>query len=225
MIRRLVALFALSAIALPLVTQAQTQWTEGKNYFTITPTLRTSVPAGKVEVTEVFSYGCPHCSQFRPVVKQLKAALPPNAVLTLVPASFNPAEDWPMFQRAYVTAQALGIADRAHDGIFDAIWKSGELAVLDPQTNRIKSPLPSIEDAARVYNRLSGVPADRFLAVSQSFAVEVKMKADDAYVLHGQVDSTPTIVVNGKYRLNTESAGGADQVIQLVKFLVNKESH
>ena len=55
--------------------------------------------------------------------------------------------------------------------------------------------------------------------------VEVKMKADDAYLLHGQVDSTPTIVVNGKYRLTTETAGGADQVVQLVKFLVNKESH
>jgi len=51
------------------------------------------------------------------------------------------------------------------------------------------------------------------------------MKADDAYVLHGQVDSTPTIVVNGKYRLNAESAGGATQVLQLVKFLVAKESH
>ena len=159
MIRRLVALFALSAVALPLVTQAQTQWTEGRNYFTITPALRTSVPPGKVEVTEVFSYACPHCAQFRPVAKQLKAALPPNAVFTLVPALFNPAEDWPMFQRAYVTAEALGIAERTHDGIFDAIWKSGELAVVDPQTNRIKSPAPSIEDAARVYNRLSGVPS------------------------------------------------------------------
>jgi thiol:disulfide interchange protein DsbA len=59
----------------------------------------------------------------------------------------------------------------------------------------------------------------------RAFAVEVKMKADDAYVLHGQVDSTPTIVVNGKYRLGTESAGGATQVLQLVKYLVAKESH
>jgi thiol:disulfide interchange protein DsbA len=221
---RLVALLALAATALPLVASAQT-WTEGKNYFTIVPSLHTSVPAGKVEVTEVFSYGCPHCSEFRPVMKQLKASLPPNAVITFIPASFNPAEDWPMLQRAYVTAEALGVADRAHDGIFDAIWKSGELAVLDLQTNRIKSPLPSIQDAAKVYNKLTGVAVDRFVAVSQSFAVEVKMKADDAYVLHGQVDSTPTLVVNGKYRLNTESAGGANQVLQLVKFLVDKESH
>jgi protein dithiol oxidoreductase (disulfide-forming) len=207
------------------LASAQTQWTEGKNYFTVTPALHTSAPAGKIEVTEVFSYACPHCSQFRPVVKQLKASMPPNVVFTMVPASFNPSEDWPMFQRAYVTAEALGIAERANDGIFDAVWKSGELAVVDPQTNRLKSPAPSIQDAARVYNKLTGVPVDKFLAVSQSFAVEVKMKADDAYLLHGQVDSTPTLVVNGKYRLTTETAGGADQVVQLVKFLVNKESH
>src|SRR5580692_12351739 len=225
MIRPLAVLVTFAVTALPLMASAQTPWTEGKNYFLITPALHTNVPAGKVEVTEVFSYACPHCSEFRPVVKQLRAALPPNAVFTLVPASFNPAEDWPMFQRAYVTADALGIADRAHEGIFDAIWRSGELAVVDLQTNRIKSPAPTIEDAATVYNKLTGIPVDKFLAVSQSFTVEVKMKADDAYVLHGQVDSTPTIVVNGKYRLNTDSAGGANQVLQLVKYLVARESH
>jgi protein dithiol oxidoreductase (disulfide-forming) len=225
MSRSLVALFALVTTALPLLAPAQTQWTEGKNYFSITPALHTSAPPGKVEVTEVFSYGCPHCSQFRPVVKQLKASLPPNVVFTMLPASFNPSEDWPMFQRAYVTAEALGIAERANDGIFDAVWKSGELAVVDLQTNRLKNPQPTIQDAARVYNKLTGIPIDKFLAVSQSFAVEVKMKADDAFMLHGEVDSTPTIVVNGKYRLTTETAGGADQVVQLVKFLVAKESH
>jgi thiol:disulfide interchange protein DsbA len=225
MIRPLAVLFTFALAALPVMASAQTPWTEGKNYFLITPTLHTSVPAGKIEVTEVFSYGCPHCSEFRPVMKQLKAGLPPNAVLTLIPASFNPSEDWPMLQRAYVTAEALGIADRAHDGIFDAIWKSGELAVVDLQTNRIKNPAPTIDDAARVYNKLTGIAVDKFVAVSQSFTVDVKMKADDAYVLHGQVDSTPTIVVNGKYRLNVESAGGATQVLQLVKYLVAKESH
>jgi protein dithiol oxidoreductase (disulfide-forming) len=223
--RIFVALLALAASVVPLPASAQTQWTEGKNYFAITPALHTSVPPGKVEVTEVFSYGCPHCSEFQPVAAHLKAALPPNAVFTLVPASFSPAEDWPMFQRAYVTAEMLGIADRTHQAIFDAIWKSGELAVLDPQTNRVKIPLPSIQDAARVYNKLTGVPIDKFLQVSQSFAVEVRMKADDAYLLHGLIDSTPTMVVNGKYRVTPESAGGIDQTLQLVKFLVNKESH
>jgi len=218
------ALSLLLAAAAPLAS-AQNTWTEGHDYFQIVPALHTSAPPGKVVVTEVFSYGCPHCSEFRPVIKQLKAELPPNAVFEMIPASFNPSEDWPMLQRAYVTAEALGVAEKANDGIFDAVWKSGELAVVDPQTNRIKSPAPTIQDAARVYHKLTGVPVDKFLAVSQSFAVEVKMKADDAFVLHGQVDSTPTIVVNGKYRLNTTSAGGANQVLQLVKYLVQKESH
>ena len=225
MIPRLLALFTLAATALPLVASGQTPWIEGRQYFAVIPNLQTTVPAGKVEVTEVFSYGCPHCSEFRPVIKQLKAALPPNAQFVMRPASFNPAEDWPMFQRAFVTAEILGVAEQANDGIFDAIWKGGPLAIVDPGSNRIKNPLPSIQDAARVYNKLTGVPVDKFVAVSQSFAVEVKMKADDAYVLHGQVDSTPTIIVNGKYRLNTESAGGATQVLQLVKYLVDKETH
>jgi thiol:disulfide interchange protein DsbA len=225
MIRPTAVLATFALTALPLLASAQTTWTEGKNYFLITPALHTNVPAGKIEVTEVFSYACPHCSEFQPVIKQLKADLPSNVVFTLVPASFNPSEDWPMFQRAYVTADALGIADRAHQGIFDAVWKSGELAVADPQTNRLKNPAPTIQDAAKVYNKLTGIPVDKFLAVSQSFTVAVKMKADDAYVLHGQVDSTPTIIVNGKYRFNTEAAGGATQTLQLVKFLVAKESH
>jgi thiol:disulfide interchange protein DsbA len=225
MSRRVTLLFTLAASALPLLAAGQQPWTEGTNYFLVVPALATSVPAGKVEVTEVFSYACPHCSEFRPVVKELKAALPPNAVFTQRPASFNATEDWPMFQRAYVTAEVLGVAERANDGIFDAVWKSGELAVVDPQTNRLRSPLPSIEDAAKVYNKLTGVAVEKFMAVSQSFAVEVKMKADDAYVLHGQVDSTPTIIVNGKYRLNATSAGGATQLLQLVKFLVANESH
>ena len=225
MTRHLVTLFALATTAAPLLASAQTQWTEDKNYFIITPSLHTTAPPGKVEVTEVFSYGCPHCSEFRPVIKQLRASLPANAVLTMLPASFNQSEDWPMFQRAYVTAEALGVAERANDGIFDAVWKSGELAVVDLQTNRLKNPQPTIQDAAKVYSKLTGVAVDKFLTVSQSFAVEVKMKADDAYLMHGQIDSTPTLVVNGKYRLTTQSAGSADQVVQLVKFLVNKESH
>ena len=122
--RRFVALLALTVTLVPVLALAQTQWAEGRNYFTITPALRTSVPPGKVEVTEVFSYGCPHCSEFQPVAAHLKTALPPNVVFNLVPASFSAAEDWPMFQRAYVTAELLGIAERTHQAIFDAIWKT-----------------------------------------------------------------------------------------------------
>ena len=226
MIRRLLALLALATLLPTAHAQAPApaQWVEGRNYFTINPQLRTSVPAGKVEVVEVFSYGCPHCSNFRPVIKQMKAALPANAQLVFIPASFNPGESWPLFQRAYATAEILGVADKVHEATFDAVWKTGELAVVDQSTGRIKSPAPTINDVARLYNKVAGVPMDKFIEVSNSFAVGVKMKADDTFIMHALVDSTPTMVVNGKYRITLESAGGADQMLQVVKYLVQKES-
>jgi thiol:disulfide interchange protein DsbA len=199
-------------------------WTEGVNYFLISPPHPTSMPAGKVEVTEVFSYACPACNLFVPTMHKLKTGLPSNAVIDFLPASFNPSEDWPMFQLAYFTAQTLGVADQTHDAMFNAVWQGGDLAVIDPGSGRPKSRLPTIEDAAKFYKVQAGVPADKFVATSKSFAVDVKVRAAEGLIQAYRVDRTPTIVVNGKYRLHTESAGGNDQLIELVKWLVAKES-
>ncbi len=68
------------------------------------------------------------------------------------------------------------------------------------------------------------MPVDKFVATAKSFTVSVKMKASDALVLAYHVDRTPTLVVNGKYRLNVESAGGPNQVIDLINYLVAKET-
>src|SRR5689334_12333557 len=136
---RTVQLTALFALALTSITHAAT-WTEGVNYYAVSPAQATNVPAGKIEVAEVFSYACPFCAQFNPMVKQLQASLPANAQMVYVPASFNPGEDWPAFQRATCAAQMLGILDKTHDKVFDAVWKTGELAIADPQTHQIKRP-------------------------------------------------------------------------------------
>src|SRR5262245_22390856 len=125
--------------------QAATTWKEGQHYFRIQSMKRTSVPAGTVEVMEVFSYGCIACNRFLPVANRLAASLPPNAKMVYLPASFNPTEAWPMFQRAYVTAQALGVADKTHEAMFDAIWKTGELGISDATTHQLKKTLPTIQ--------------------------------------------------------------------------------
>jgi len=201
-----------------------TQWEAGKNYFVIDPPQPTS-SGDKIEVTEVFSYGCPACNFSYAAVDKLKKDLPANAVMNYVPASFNPAEDWPMFQRAYLAAKALGVADKTHDAMFDAVWKSGELATMDKATNRLKNPQPSIEDAAKWYAKNSGIKAEDFLATANSFTINTRMKQADAYVKATGVDQTPTIIVNGKYRLTTVSAGGDwSKAEQLVLYLVRKES-
>ena len=203
---------------------ADTTWTAGVNYFLIEPARPTSMPPGKVEVTEVFSYGCPACNAFLPTMRQLKQSLPANAVLDYVPAAFQTAEDWPMFQQAYITAQALGVADKAHEAMFDAIWKTGELAIMDPNTQTLKAKQPSIEDAAKFYARQTGVPVATFLNMAKSMSVDMKIKGDDDLMIQYRIDRTPTIIVNGKYRLQVESAGGEDKLVELVNWLVAKES-
>jgi thiol:disulfide interchange protein DsbA len=199
-------------------------WKQGINYFLVTPTQQTNVAAGKIEVLEVFSYGCPACNSFLPTMQKLKAALPANAQIAYLPASFIPVEDWPMFQRAFFAAQSLGVVDRTHDAVFDAVWKTGELSIYDPATRRLKNPLPSIDDAAKFYASHAGVKREEFLNVARSFSVDTKMSAADRQVIVSKADRTPTIVVNGKYRLHAESAGGEPQLIDLVKWLVAKES-
>jgi thiol:disulfide interchange protein DsbA len=218
------ALAAVLTLSICAPLQSAPTWTEGVNYFLINPARPPSMPPGKVEVTEVFSYACPACNIFVPTMHKLKASLPPNAVFDFLPASFNPSEDWPMFQLAYVTAQTLGVADQTHDAMFDAVWQSGDLAVIDPATHSIKSRLPTIEDAAKFYQAKAGVPIDKFLATAKGFTVDIKVRAAEGLVQAYRIDRTPTIVVNGKYRLHTESAGGNDQLVELVKWLVAKES-
>ena len=212
------------AVILMPVSQAAQTWTEGENYQVLDPVQRTNVKAGKVEVMEVFSYGCVACNAFQPVMAALEHNLPANAQMVFLPASFLPQEDWQMLQRAYFTAQALGISTRTHQAIFDAVWKTGELAISDPVTHRLKSPLPSIEDAAKCYERLTGVKAGVFLATAKSFGIDLKMRAADTQVGAMQIPGTPCIVVNGKYRINMDSLRSQDDLIGIVRYLVAKES-
>ena len=199
-------------------------WVAGKHYSVIPQAQRTNVAPGKVEVMEVFSYGCPACNTFRPTMKKLQASLPPNAQLVYLPASWNAAEAWPMFQRAYLTAQSLGVAEKAHDSMFEAIWTTGELGISDPQTRRLKTKLPTIDDAAKFYQRVAGVKAADFVNASKSFGVDLKMRQADSQIVAMQVTGTPTLVVNGKYRVNNENLKTADEVIELVRFLVARET-
>lgn len=224
---RLLACLSFTAVLAAPIAQAQalpgapTPWKEGTHYSLIEPALQPGeAAAGKIEVTEVFSYGCPACNFFHPLVDKLKKALPANAVMTYVPASFNPSEDWVMFQRAYLTALTLGIADKSHDAMFDAVWKpNAPLAIMNPDGRTLKQPLPSIEDAAKFYAQY-GVKAEDFVATANSFAINAKMKRSDAFVKSSGTESTPTIVVGGKYRFTTNSAGGEDKVVPLALYLI-----
>ena len=199
-------------------------WVEGRNYFLIENLPTTAQPAGKGTVTEVFSYGCPACWEFAPIARKLKASLPPGVTMNYVPASFIAAEGWPMFQRAYLAAKIMDIADKNHDAMFEAIWKTGEIPLMDPSTGRPRNPLPTIEDVAKFYAKRSNIKVADFVATANSMTVALQMKDADAYIRRNLVDRTPTIIVNGKYRMDPSTAGGMTELIELVNWvLANKK--
>jgi thiol:disulfide interchange protein DsbA len=204
------------------VRAAPARWVEGTDYIVLERPQATTVPAGKVEVMEIFSYACPFCDKFQPVIDRVEHSLPHYAQMVFLPASFNPSEDWPMFQQAYFAAQSLGIANRTHQAIYDAVWKTGELATVDPATNEIKQPVPSLEDVARYYSKLTGVSVQKFVTTARSFGVATEMREADAQITAMQVPGTPCIVVAGKYRVNMDSMHSMDDVVNVVKYLVVK---
>jgi protein dithiol oxidoreductase (disulfide-forming) len=210
------------AAAAPFVDNGK--WVEGKNYFVIEPAQPTSHP-GKIEVTEVFSYACPACNGFHSTADQIAKSLPPNAVMNYLAASFRPDENWPVFQRAFYAAQALGVVDKTHDAMFDANWKTGELATYDLKAGKPKpkEAWPTIDDIAKFYAKY-GVDPKEFVGIANSFSINTQMKrADDLMKAYG-VDSTPTMIINGKYRFTATSAGGYAQSIELTQWLVAKEA-
>ncbi|MEZ5465424.1 MAG: thiol:disulfide interchange protein DsbA/DsbL [Lysobacteraceae bacterium] len=214
------------ALVVPMLANAQSaeapvvSFVEGKHYFRIEPALATESP-GKVEVTEVFSYGCPACFRFEQVMERIRSELPENATLRLEPASFREDESWPLFQRAYLTARQLGIADRTHAAMFEAIWAGGPLKIVDRSTRR---PIfPSIEQVADFY-ATQGADRSAFLDTATSSKMETRMMQGDHWVRSAGTDSTPTLVVNGKWRFTPRSAGGVEPTIALIKHLVAMEA-
>jgi len=145
--------------------------------------------------------------------------------MNYLPAAFRPDENWVVYQRAYYAAQALGVADKSLDAMFDATWKTGETATYNLKGTGLKpkEAWPTIEDIAQFYAKNFGVDAKEFVAVANSFSVNTKMKrADDLIKAYG-IDGTPSMVVNGKYRYGPSTAGGYAQTIELTQWLVAKE--
>ncbi len=210
MLKRILGLFA-GLLLVTACSAAETAaptpatWVEGQHYFLIEGA-KPATP-GKVDVTEVFSYACPHCAHFQPFADQLKAKLPKQATFNYLPAIFH--ESWEPYARAFYTAQSLNALDRTHQALFDAL-------------HRDHKQLTNIQQLSDFYAEL-GVDQKTFLGTAQSFVVTGKLQESLDKVRAWGIDGTPSIVVNGKYRITGTSAGSLDKMIDLTLWLVQKE--
>lgn len=213
----------LCLMLLPMAASAQLLWQQGRHYTLLQPAAPVSTPAGKIEVTEVFSYGCIYCFRAKGEMQKLKDGLPADAVMTYVHAAFVPSEGWPMLQRAFYTAQSLGIAEATHDQMFTSIWETGEMPLLDGKSGRMRNPLPTLADAARFYEKYGLVKPETFLKLATSKQIDDAVAHAEQLIKLYKVPGTPALVVNGRYLINNDTLSSSAEQRQLVDFLVGME--
>ena len=143
---------------------------------------------GKIEVVEVFGYVCPACNAFQSSVRAWKAKLPADVRVTYVPAMFGP--DWTPYAHAFYAAESLGLVDKTHDAVYDAIHGKNTLPG--------EGEKPTAAPIAAFYSQY-GVSAEQFTNAMNSFAINGKLNKAKQFAVRSQISGTPSLIVNGKY--------------------------
>jgi len=177
------------------------------HYDVVNPPHPTNDPT-KIEVLEFFWYGCPHCYHFEPYIKDWLKTKPANVVFIRQPAIFNP--HWAAHAKAFFTAESLGVLDKVHEDFYDAIQNK-------------KETLESEADLAKFFVA-HGVKEEDFHKAYKSFAVDAKMRQAETLAPSYGIDGTPTLIVNGKYRIGAGKAKSFEMMIETVKALIKQES-
>ncbi|WP_407353041.1 thiol:disulfide interchange protein DsbA/DsbL [Luteimonas sp. R10] len=163
---------------------------------------------GQVEVVEVFGYTCPACAQFEPLLSAWKRRQPADVRVTPVAAPFGGY--WMPYARAFFAAESMGLVDETHQAMFEAIHVQRSLPVQN-----------ATPEAIGAFYAQHGVDAGKFASTMQSFAVNGKLKRAEQFIARAGVDSTPTLIVNGKYRVT--SGRSYEQVLNTAEHLIARE--
>lgn len=195
-----------SASDAPANNTDKNQYTEGTHYERLEPAVRTSDPT-RIEVAEVFWYGCSHCFTFEPMLHAWASQLPEDVNFVRSPAIWHKSME--LHARAYYTAKALKVIDAVHTPLFEAM-------------NLKKNKLADKEAIASIFVA-QGVELDKFNKTFDSFGVVSATKQADARQRSYHVQGTPEMVVNGKYRINAKMAGGHGGMLKVADYLVALE--
>ena len=194
------SLFGMTAQAADVPLEA------GKTYVELTNPVPVSEP-GKIEVVELFWYGCPHCYAFEPTINPWVEKLPKDVNFKRIPAMFG--GPWDAHGQLFLTLEAMGVEHKVHNAVFNAIQKEGK---------RLTKP-----DEMADFVATQGVDKDKFLATFNSFAIQGQIKQAKELAQKYGVQGVPTMIVNGKYRFDLGTTGGPEQTLNVADQLIAKE--
>lgn len=198
---------ALVALTMLLsVSALAADYQEGKHYKKLANSVQVRDPS-RVEVVEVFWYGCGHCNHFEPTVKAWKMSIQADVDFRQVPAQFS--RQWKIHAGLFYVAKALKVLDKVHQPIFDSIHKE-------------RKPLLD-KDEQKEFLAQYGVSEADFDKYDDSFMVRRQLKMADQLVRDYKISGVPAIIVGGKYFVNASSAGGEEHIFGVVNHLIELE--
>jgi len=189
-----------------VATACAEPYKEGEQYKALAQPQATA-SADKIEVVELFWYGCPHCYRLEPVIGNWLKNKPDDVEFVRMPAIVGPP--WELLAKAYYTAEFLGVMDTVHYALFDAIHKDKK-KVVD-------------EAAVQAIFEAQGVSAEDFRNTFNSFAVAVKVNNAKMMTKRYAISGVPTIIINGKYNTSGSLAGSNENILKVVDYLVEQE--
>lgn len=180
-------------------------FTAGEHYDVIEIPVKTITP-GKIEVTEVFWYGCGHCFSFEPIINSWAENLPDDVELVKSPAIWR--SNMEAHARIFYTAKALGVMKEVHPKVFEAIHHK-------------RMSLTDDEEVREFFTKF-GVEPEKFESVYKSFSVSSQVQQAGARARSFLITGTPEIVVDGRFRISAKKAGGQNEMLDVVDFLVKQ---
>ncbi|WP_122153225.1 thiol:disulfide interchange protein DsbA/DsbL [Paraburkholderia sp.] len=176
----------------------------GKDYTVLPQAQPVDVPAGKIEVTEFFWYGCPHCNEFNPYLEAWIKKQGPDVVFKRVPVAFR--DDFIPHSRMYHALDALGLAEKLTPVVFNEIHVN-------------KDYLLTPEDQAKFLAK-NGVDPKKYMDAYNSFSTQSEIQRDKKMLDDYKIDGVPTLAVQGKYETGPAATNSLPGTIQVLDYLV-----
>ena len=196
-------ILAFASVALLSLSVQAAKFTEGE-YYKVLELPKSSSPV----VTEFFSFYCPHCNSFEPIIQQLKKNLPDNAKLQKNHVSFMGGNMGKSMSKAYATSVVLGVEDKM-------------TPVLFARVHDMQKP-PRNDNELRQIFLDEGVSAEDFDGAFNSFAVNSMVNRFNKAFQDSGLTGVPAVIVNNKYLVEAGKVKSVDEYFELVNYLLTK---
>ncbi|MCH8070903.1 MAG: thiol:disulfide interchange protein DsbA/DsbL [Proteobacteria bacterium] len=198
------------------VSAASQDWKfkEGTHFVRMVPTQPTVGGADKIEVAEIFWYGCNHCYDFETYISRWLENKPANVRFVRIPAVWNPLVK--LHAQLYYAEEVLVKNGKIAN---PEQFRAAVFAEYHRRGNRMAS-----ESSIQAVFERHGVSAEDFSSTWNSFEVSQKLRVAQDLARRYSIASVPTVVVNGKYRTGAAEAGGYPALMELIDELIARES-